>query len=84
MTHFTQPRLMWQKMSDDCYEAHGHDLRKTEDSRYAVLFLGFDADNPWLATSSGPHRPRPEPSLITAQRQCQRWADAYDIYLNTD
>jgi hypothetical protein len=68
MTTITQ--LKWRMLSADAYEASGGH------HQYAVLFLGFDAETPWLATTSDRrYAPRPEQSLRTSRRICQAWAD---------
>jgi hypothetical protein len=77
MSHLTQSRLLWRKLSADAYEANG------TGHRYAVINVGNPL-RPWLATGDGPHRPRPEHSLSAAMGRCERWAQAYDIYLNGD
>jgi hypothetical protein len=77
MSHLTQSRLLWRKLGADAYEANG------TGHRYAVINVGSPSA-PWLATGDGPHQPRPERSVSAAMGRCERWAQAYDRYIETD
>jgi hypothetical protein len=71
MSHLTQSRLLWRRLSPDAYEANG------TGHRYAVINIGNPL-RPWLATSSDRrYAPRPEHCLCAGILLCQAWAD-YD------
>jgi hypothetical protein len=69
MSHLTQSRLLWRRLSADAYEANG------TGHRYAVINIGNPSAS-WLATSSDRrYAPRPEQSELAAKRICEAWAD---------
>jgi hypothetical protein len=69
MSHLTQSRLLWRRLSADAYEANG------TGHRYAVINIGTPL-GVWLATSSDRrYVPRPEQSVLAAKRVCEAWAD---------
>jgi hypothetical protein len=77
MSNLITTPLKWRRLSADAYEANG------TGHWYAVINIG-NPSGAWLATGDGPHQPRPEHSLSAAMGRCERWAQAYDIYLNGD
>jgi hypothetical protein len=66
-------QLKWRRLSADAYEASG------TGHQYAVLFLGFDAETPWFATTSDVrYLPRGEHCLAAGMLACMLWADDDD------